>query len=107
MTQPSLRRLDLGVDVAQLTADLVDIYSVSGEERAIADAVEEALRGLAHLEVVRDGDALIARTSLGRSERVILAGHLDTVPLPTAAGSRATVPGTWAGEVLYGRGRPT
>ncbi|WP_294568098.1 succinyl-diaminopimelate desuccinylase [uncultured Arthrobacter sp.] len=104
MTQPSLRRLDLGVDVAQLTADLVDIHSVSGEERAIADALEEALRGLAHLEVVRDGDALIARTSLGRSERVILAGHLDTVPLPTAAGARATVPGEWDGEVLYGRG---
>jgi succinyl-diaminopimelate desuccinylase len=104
MTLPSLRRLDLRADVAHLTADLVDIYSVSGSEGAIADAVEDALRGLSHLEVVRDGDALIARTSLGRGERVILAGHLDTVPLPTAAGSRATVPGVWDGEVFYGRG---
>ncbi len=55
--------------------------SVSGDERELADAVEEALRALGHLEVLRDGDAVVARTHLGRGRRVVLAGHLDTVPI--------------------------
>jgi len=99
-----VNRLDLEGDVAALTAALMDIESVSGNEAAIADAVETALRALDHLEVVRDGDTVMARTNLGRAERVILAGHLDTVPLPTVPGARGTVPSTWEGDVLYGRG---
>ncbi|MGH3450050.1 MAG: succinyl-diaminopimelate desuccinylase, partial [Haloechinothrix sp.] len=74
--------LDLHADPVDLTAALVDVPSVSGEERELADAVERALRVQApHLEVTRDGDAVLARTALGRSSRVILAGHLDTVPV--------------------------
>ena len=96
--------LDLRGDVAHLTAALMDIESVSGNETAIADAVEAALRALPHLIVLRDGDAIVARTSLGRAQRVVLAGHLDTVPLPTTPGSRGTVPSSWEGETLYGRG---
>nr|WP_240901710.1 succinyl-diaminopimelate desuccinylase [Arthrobacter silviterrae] len=91
-------------DVALLTAAVMDIESVSGNEAALADAVESALRGLGRLEVTRNGDAVVARTMLGRAERIILAGHLDTVPLPTVAGSRGTVPVSWDGKVLYGRG---
>ena len=87
--------LDLRQDVALLTAALIDINSVSGNERALADAVEHALRQLPQLELVRDGDSIIARTNLGRAERVILAGHLDTVPLPTTEGSLGTVPSYW------------
>ncbi|MFC3299908.1 succinyl-diaminopimelate desuccinylase [Arthrobacter agilis] len=104
MIQTPSAELDLTSDVAHLTAVLLDIESVSGDERGIADAIERALRPLAHLEVVRDGDCVMARTSLGRSERVILAGHIDTVPLPSTAGSRGTVPSVWDGEVLFGRG---
>lgn len=104
MTVLPVNRLDLEGDVAALTAALMDIESVSGNEAAIADAVETALRALDHLEVVRDGDTVMARTNLGRAERVILAGHLDTVPLPTVPGARGTVPSTWEGDVLYGRG---
>ena len=96
--------LDLTQDVAMLTAALMDIHSVSANEQAIADAVEAALRVLPHLSVTRNGDSIVARTELGRAERVILAGHLDTVPLPTTPGSRGTVPSSWDGEVLYGRG---
>jgi succinyl-diaminopimelate desuccinylase len=96
--------LDPASDVAQLTARLIDLESVSGNEGVIADAVERALRRLEHLEVVRDGDCVMARTRLGRAERVILAGHIDTVPLPTAPGSRGTVPSSWEGDVLFGRG---
>ncbi len=96
--------LDLTADVAELTHALLNINSVSGQEGLLADSVEEALRRLPHLSVVRDGDSLIARTDQGRSERVILAGHLDTVPLPTVEGARGTVPASWDAEVLFGRG---
>jgi succinyl-diaminopimelate desuccinylase len=104
MTHPvsQAARLDLSSDVVTLTRALCDIPSVSGDERVIADAVEAALRGCAHLEVLRDGDAVVARTRLGHPERVVIAGHLDTVPIA------ANLP-TWAqGEgddaVIYGRG---
>jgi len=73
--------LDLHGDLVDLTRAVCDIPSVSGDERALADAVEVALRACPHLEVLRDGDAVVARTHLGRAERVVVAGHLDTVPL--------------------------
>ena len=77
--------LDLRGDVVDLAAALCDVESVSGGEGPLADLVEAALRGLdpagEHLEVLRDADAVVARTRLGRAERVVLAGHLDTVPL--------------------------
>jgi succinyl-diaminopimelate desuccinylase len=72
--------LDLHAEGPALTAALVDIPSVSGEEGPLADAVERALRRLPHLRVTRHGHTLVARTELGRPQRVVLAGHLDTVP---------------------------
>jgi succinyl-diaminopimelate desuccinylase len=93
-------RLDLGTDVVTLTAALCDIESVSGNEERIADAVEVALRPLGHLEVTRDGQAVIARTNLGCSERVVLAGHLDTVPLADPP----NLPTRRQGQNLVGRG---
>src|SRR6202044_1496305 len=56
------------------------IASVSGEEGPLADAIERALRRLPHLEVTRHGNTLVARTTRGKKERVVLAGHIDTVP---------------------------
>ena len=73
--------LDLALPGPDLTVALCDVESVSGNEKALADLVERALRDLPHLTVGRDGDAVVARTSLGRAERVVLAGHIDTVPL--------------------------
>ncbi|WP_116114330.1 succinyl-diaminopimelate desuccinylase [Austwickia chelonae] len=73
--------LDLEVDVVDLTAAICDIASVSGQEGPLADAVEVALRKYDHLVVTRSGNVVVARTEAGRAERVILAGHLDTVPL--------------------------
>lgn len=90
--------LDPRGDLVALFRAVVDIESVSGNERALADAVQHALSGHAHLEVLRDGDTVIARTSLGRPERVVIAGHLDTVPL---AGN---LPSRVEGELVYGRG---
>lgn len=91
--------LDLTRTSPQLTADLVDVFSVSGTEGELADAVEAALRPLAHLEVLRDGEAVVARTSLGRERRVVIAGHLDTVPVNDNLPSRLDADG-----VLWGRG---
>jgi succinyl-diaminopimelate desuccinylase len=91
-------QLDLADDVLALTRALVDIPSVSGTEQALADAVETALRSLGGLEVERVGDAVLARTNLGRDSRVVLAGHLDTVPIAD------NVPAHLADGRLYGCG---
>jgi succinyl-diaminopimelate desuccinylase len=83
---------------AELAAALVDVPSVSGSERDLADSVESLLRGCAHLSVHRDGDAVVARTTLGRERRVLLGGHLDTVPIAD------NVPSRRDGDRLYGCG---
>ena len=88
--------LDL-TDPVLLTQQLVDIPSESRSEKAIADAVEEALRGLC-LETVRIANTVGARTKRGLGRRVILAGHLDTVP---AAGN---IPATVEDGVIHGLG---
>ncbi len=72
--------LDLSEDVVSLTAALVDIPSESRHEQRIADAVEAALSLCDHLEVLRFGHTVVARTHLGRDQRVVIGGHLDTVP---------------------------
>ena len=90
--------LDLSLDAAALTATLVDVPSVSGDEKVLADAVEEALRALRHLDVERDDNVVLARTNLGRARRVVLAGHLDTVPIAD------NVPSRLDGETLWGCG---
>lgn len=77
-----IAKLDLADDPVELTAALVDIPSVSGSEGELVAAVELALREQAgHLEVTRSGNTVLARTNLGRPFRVVLAGHLDTVPI--------------------------
>lgn len=90
--------LELDVDAVTLTENLVNIESVSGNEEAIADAVEAALRTLGHLEVGRFGNTVVARTHQGRAERVVLAGHLDTVPL------NGNLPARNDGTSLHGLG---
>ncbi|WP_406477267.1 succinyl-diaminopimelate desuccinylase [Streptomyces sp. NBC_01615] len=90
--------LDLTTDVVTLTRVLVDIPSESGEEAHLADAVEAALAALAHLTVERVGNSVVARTDLGHPERVLIAGHLDTVPV---AGN---LPARLDGDLLHGLG---
>ena len=94
--------LELTGDLVDLLRAITDVESVSGNEKALADLVEAALRALPHLEVIRDGDALVARTSLGRAERVVIAGHLDTVPVAgNLPSTRQVVDGE---DRVYGRG---
>ncbi|WP_040837668.1 succinyl-diaminopimelate desuccinylase [Nocardia brevicatena] len=95
--------LDLRADPIALTAALVDIPSVSRDEAAITDAVETALRTqTTGFEVLRHGNVVLARTDRGLPTRVVLAGHLDTVPIADNVPSRRTVEN--GAEVLYGCG---
>ena len=73
--------LDATQDVVTLTETLCNIESVSGNEHALANAIEQLLNNQSHLEVIRDGDAVVAKTNLGRSSRVVIAGHIDVVPV--------------------------
>jgi succinyl-diaminopimelate desuccinylase len=87
-----------GVDLLNLTAELVDIPSVSHHEAAVTDHLESMLAGVPWLDLTRVGDNLVARTDLGRPERLVLAGHTDTVP--PNGNERARV----EGDVLWGLG---
>jgi succinyl-diaminopimelate desuccinylase len=81
-------KLDLAATATGLTAALVDVESVSGDEAAITDLVEAALRDFPGLSVWRRGNVVGARTDLGLPQRVVLAGHLDTVPVAENLPSR-------------------
>lgn len=90
--------LNLDGSVVDLARSILDIRSVSGEEKDLADAIEETLRGCAHLEVIRHGNTVAARTSLQRPSRILWAGHLDTVPVNN------NLPSEIRGGHLVGRG---
>jgi len=85
-------------DLLELTAQLVDIPSVSQHEQAITDWIEQELRSVSWLVLERIGDNLVARTDLGRPMRLVLAGHTDTVPVN--GNDRARI----EGETLWGLG---
>ena len=94
--------LDLTSSSIELTRTICDIDSVSDNESGLADLIEDSLAGLAHLEVSRFGDTIVARTDLGRAQRVVIAGHIDTVPLNGNLTSRyETIDGI---DYLWGRG---
>jgi succinyl-diaminopimelate desuccinylase len=94
--------LDLSATSIEITRQLCDIESVSGNETLLADAIQASLVGSDHLELFRDGNAIVARTNLGRPQRVVVAGHIDTVPvnnnLPTWFENSEGV------DYLWGRG---
>ena len=85
-------------DLLKLTAELVDIPSVSHDERAVTDHLEALLAPVDWLELTRVGDNLVARTTLGRARRLVLAGHTDTVPANGNEAARVD------GDVLWGLG---
>ena len=89
--------LDTNATAADLTRQIVDMASPSGHEAPLADAIEHALAGASHLEVVRVGNTVAARTTLGREARVLWAGHIDTVPVHN------NLPSHTEAGVLYGR----
>lgn len=99
---PNRPRLDLTTDSVAITRAICDIPSVSGDERVLADLIVASLAGASHLEVICDGDTVVARTNLGRDRRVVIAGHLDTVPINGNVPTRfETIDGQ---RYLWGRG---
>jgi succinyl-diaminopimelate desuccinylase len=102
--------LDLSASSIDVTRQLCDVPSVSGDETPLADAIVAALSGSTHLEFFRDGDTIVARTNLGRAQRVVIAGHIDTVPIndnvPTRfeAADGAALDAGGPDDFLWGRG---
>ncbi len=90
--------LDLTADPADLTAALIDVPSVSGEEGPLADLIERALRAPGRYRLDRLGNTVMARTDHGHPSRVVLAGHIDTVPIAD------NVPSRWEGDEIFGCG---
>jgi succinyl-diaminopimelate desuccinylase len=86
------------VDLLKRTAELVAVPSESLDEARLADQVESELRSLGHLDVQRVDGNVVARTDLARPYRLVLAGHLDTVPANGNAEPRIE------GDVLWGLG---
>jgi succinyl-diaminopimelate desuccinylase len=80
------------------TAALVDVASVSRDESRLASIVAAELAEIPGLETVQIGDNVIARSVGLGSRRILLAGHLDTVP---AAGNERAAR---EGDVLRGVG---
>lgn len=91
--------LDLTASSADITRVICDVPSVSGGEGPLADEIERAMRSVAHLDVTRHGNTIVARTDLGRAQRVVIAGHIDTVPIngnvPTREVEIDGVPHLW------------
>lgn len=94
--------LDLSLNLTELTMAICNVESVSGNELQLADLIEKALQALPHLEVIREGNAIVARTNFGKDQRVIIAGHIDTVPV--ANNLPATLHHFEREQVIIGRG---
>lgn len=90
--------LPVSGSVLELTRALVDSPSPSGSEKELADLIERALLGASHLEVIRHGNTVAARTHTGASHRVVWAGHSDTVP------QNNNLPSSLDNGWLWGRG---
>src|SRR5690606_13057161 len=73
--------LNLNGSSLEITQIISDIYSVSGSEAELASEIYAALEPFGHLEVFRFENTIIAKTNLGLAKRVIIAGHIDTVPV--------------------------
>lgn len=96
---PSLASKKLcNTDLPALLREIIDIESVSGNEEELAGKVFATLADAKHLKLNRIGNVVLAQTDLGREKRVIIAGHLDTVPIAD------NFPSWSDGDLIFGRG---
>ena len=72
--------MNINQELGKLTLDLVNISSVSKDEKSIADSIEEALKKYSHLKLTRVNNSIVAKTNFRNKQRVVIAGHIDTVP---------------------------
>lgn len=94
--------LDLAATSLDITTQLVDLETVSDHEGPLADAIESAIGRVPHLATERFGDTVVSRTTLGRAQRVVIAGHIDTVPVNGNLPSRRFDED--GADMLWGRG---
>jgi succinyl-diaminopimelate desuccinylase len=86
-------------DLFGLTRTLCAVPSVSGDEATLTDAIETRVRARASkLSIDRIANNVVVRTNARRARRIILAGHIDTVPVNGNAEPRVE------GDVLHGLG---
>lgn len=86
-------------DLFGLTEALCAVPSVSGDEATLTDSLETRLRARASgLQIDRVANNVVARTASGKSRRIVLGGHIDTVPANGNAVPRRE------GDVLHGLG---
>ena len=90
--------MNINQELGQLTLDLVNISSVSQDEKLIADSIEEVLRKEQHLKLSRISNSIVAQTNFGSSKRIVIAGHIDTVP------ANKNFPGKIANSEVQGLG---
>ena len=102
MSDTLTRALHIGP--VELTEALVDIYSESHHEQEICDALEPVLRAIDNVEVIRRGHTLVARTHRGLGDRVVLAGHIDTVPPADNVPSQRCVDPHTGLDTIFGLG---
>ena len=94
--------LNLTASSIDITQEICDIESVSGNEAPLADIIERTMAGYPHLEVIRVGNTVVARTSGDKAQRAVIAGHIDTVPVNANLPTRfETIDGR---DYLWGRG---
>ena len=72
--------MNINQELSKLTLDLVNISSVSKDEKSIADSIAEALKKYSHLKITRVNNSIVAQTNFENKQRVVIAGHIDTVP---------------------------
>ncbi len=90
---------EAGARLTARTLELVNLASVSGDERAIVQAIRERVPDGLH--VVDDEDAVLFVAPAVRrpgAPFVVLAGHVDTVP------PNGNFPGTLESDSVVGRG---
>ncbi|HEY6567638.1 MAG TPA: succinyl-diaminopimelate desuccinylase [Actinomycetota bacterium] len=101
-TDRSGRRPDIVTRLAARTLALSTTHSVSRDEDAILASISEQLRAHDSLEFLDQGDSVVfagPRVRRVDAPFVVLAGHVDTVPI---AGAR--MPAEQEGEAIIGRG---
>ena len=81
MTLELNRTASTAEQLNSLLTQIMENFSVSDHEGPLTDEVEAFLNEQEHLTVRRHGDTVVASTDFGKPSRVILAGHLDTVPV--------------------------
>ncbi len=98
-TTTTIEDAALGEDLAERLLALTAIPSVSRTEKALCDWLEAKLRVLTGVAVRRTGENLIATLpALAGKPRVVLCGHLDTVP------ENQNLPPRREGDLIHGLG---